>query len=141
MSEPLLMISLQSLRLFVVARFVREVLGERDWIPIPGTRHEMPGVIGWGRRAVAMLDLARMGADLRPLQVGEKRARMLLLQVSDSNLAIPADSVSSILDVDSADIRPRALTDFPLCPREVHWSGEVFPLFDPNLLVEQARPQ
>jgi len=93
MSEPLLMISVQSLKLFVVARIVREVLGEKDWIPIPGTRQELPGVIGWGRRAVAMLDLARMVADLRPLQVGETRARMLLLQLSDSNLAIPADSV------------------------------------------------
>jgi len=141
MSEPLLMISVQSLKLFVVARIVREVLGEKDWIPIPGTRQELPGVIGWGRRAVAMLDLARMVADLRPLQVGETRARMLLLQLSDSNLAIPADSVSSILDIDTADIRPRALTDIPLCPREVHLSGDVFPLFDPALLLEQARTQ
>jgi len=138
MSEPLILITVQSLKLLVAARYVREVLGERDWIPIPGTRPEIPGVIGWGRRAVAMLDLARVVPDLQPIRVGEKRPRLLLLQVADNHLAIPADSVSSIIDVERTDIGARTLSSFPLCRSEVHLDAQVLPLFEPMLLLEQA---
>lgn len=138
MSEPYLVICVQSLKLLIVARLVREVLGEIDWVAIPGTRHELPGVIGWGRRAVALLDLARLAPGMRPLRAGEKRDRTLLLQVAESFLAIPADSVSSIIDIDAASIRPRTLTDFPLCRGEVHLDGDLLPLFDPAMLLESA---
>ena len=138
MSEPLILITIQSLKLLVAARYVREVLGEREWIPIPGTRQEIPGVVGWGRRAVAMLDLARVVPEALAIKIGEKRPRMLMLQVADSHLAVPADSVSSIVDVADMDIRPRALSSFPLCRSEVHLNGQVLPLFDPMLLLEQT---
>jgi chemotaxis signal transduction protein len=135
MIESLLMITIQSQRLLVVARTVREVLGEKPWIPVPGARHEIPGVVGWGRRAVALLDLARVFPELRPLLPGEKRPRMLLLEVADSHLAVPADIVSAVMDVDATSIRPRALTDFPLCQSEVLLDGDVLPLLDPQMLL------
>jgi len=139
MSEQLVMITVQSEKLLVVARSVREVLGEKTWIPIPGTRPEMPGVVGWGRRAVALLDLARVFSNLSPLQPGTVRARTLLLQVDESSLAMPADTVSSVMDVAVTHIRPRALIDFPLCRSEVHLNGDVLPLFDPTLLLTEGR--
>ena len=137
MSEPLLMISVQSQRLLIVARLVREVLGERTWVPLPGTRHELPGVVGWGRRAVAMLDLARVLPNLRPLSPSERRSRTLLLEVEGSHLAVPADGVSAIFDIEASAIHPRSLITFPLCRSEVHVDGEVLPLFDPSLLLNQ----
>ena len=132
------MITVQSLRLLLLARCVREVLGTKEWFPIPGARQEIPGVIGWGHRAVAMLDLARLVPDLRPLQVGEQRSRLLVLQVGESRLAVPADSVSSIIDIDTDTIHPRSVTAFPYSPSEVRIGDEVLPLFEPALILESA---
>ena len=138
MVEPHLMITVQSLRLLLLARCVREVLGTKEWFPIPGARQEIPGVVGWGHRAVAMLDLARLAPDLRPLQVGEQRSRLLILQVGESRLAVPADSVSSIIDIDTDAIHPRSVTAFPLSRSEVRIGDEVLPLFEPALILEGA---
>ena len=138
LNDPLLMIGVQSQKLFVIARTVLEVHGEKSWIPIPGTRQELPGVVGWGRRAVALLDLARVFPGLRALATGERRQRTLLLQVGESNLAVPADSVSSVLDIDTSAVRRRALTEFPLCRNEVHLEGAVLPLLDPTMLFALA---
>lgn len=136
MFESLLMISVQSQNFFVHARMVQEILGERVWIPIPGACKEIPGVVQWNRRAVAMLDLGRVVADLRPLEPGESRPRMLMLRVNESNLALPTDAVSAILDVDAANIRPRTVSDFSLSRNEVLLNEEVIPLLERKPLTE-----
>jgi chemotaxis protein histidine kinase CheA len=75
---------------------------------------------------------------LRPFQVGEQRSRLLLLQVGESRLAVPADSVSSIIDIDTDTIHPRSVTAFPLSRSEVRIGDEVLPLFEPALILESA---
>jgi chemotaxis signal transduction protein len=141
MIESLLMISVQSQNLFVHARMVQEILGEKAWIPIPGACKEIPGVVQWNRRAVAMLDLGRVVADLRPLQPGEKRPRTLMLRIGESNLALPTDAVSAILEVDATNIRPRAVSDFLLCRSEVLLNDEVTPLLEPAMLLHREGAQ
>ena len=76
------------------AHDVREILGERVWVAIPGTQAVMPGVTAWRGRAIAVLDLAAVIDGLTPLggvatQGGEgKRSRTLVAQVGDNTVAI-----------------------------------------------------
>ncbi|GEM_PF-6064800 len=119
------------------AERVREVLGARDWIALPGARAELPGVVLWGGRAVPVLDLARLQSGLRPLAPGEVRARSLLVETRAGFLAVPADRVSEVYRVHEDAIRAREIRDFDLAREEVVSEDDVIPLFEPELLLER----
>ena len=131
----LVTIGVQSLDLVMRADSVREVLGERAWIPIPGTRDEIPGVVVWGGRAVSLLDLARFQQGLTRLRSAETRARMVIAVDSGCTLAIPADRVSEVWKTHDDNLRPRQLHDFELARLEVATDDTVLPLFEPDLLL------
>ena len=73
-------VGVQGLQIAIRAKFVREVLGPRAWIALPGTRDEVPGVVVWGGRAIALLDVAQFQPGLRRLAPGEIRPRTLLVE-------------------------------------------------------------
>jgi chemotaxis signal transduction protein len=136
MSQPVLIVRVQSLQVAIGAAAVKEIVGARSWVPVPGARPELPGVLAWGGRAVAVLDLARVAAGLTPLSPTEQRQRSLLVQVRDSMLAIPVDWVSELRELDDKDIRSRRVHDFPLARAEADLGDAVVPLLDPLLLLD-----
>ena len=70
------------------AEIIREILGAQPWLPIPGARAEMPGVIAWRGRAIPVVDLAAPFGVER-LGAGEARPRTLIAGVADSIVAVP----------------------------------------------------
>ena len=131
----LVSISVQSLDVVMRAEIVREVLGARPWIPLPGARNEVPGVVVWGGRAVSLVDLARFYQGLARLEDGEARARMLIATDAGCTLAVPADRVSEVWKTHDDNLRSRHLSDFELAQFEVAGSDGVLPLFEPRLLL------
>ena len=138
MGEAFLIVGVQGLELAVRASIVREIVGKRAWVPVPGARHELPGIITWGGRAVAILDLARLAPRLHPLAPSENRARVLILEVGDSVLAVAVDSVSELRTIEDHCVAPRRVHDFPLARHEVDLGEAVVPLLDPLLLLERT---
>lgn len=131
----LLTVGVQSLDVAVRADLVREVAGARQWVPLPGARGEVPGVVVWAGRAVAVIDLARFQPGLAPLAEGEARPRLVIVACGGSTLALPADRVSEVWKVHDDKVAPRHVSDFPLAGAEIVFEDRVLPLFDPDLLL------
>jgi chemotaxis signal transduction protein len=112
------------------AGHVREVLGERGWIPIPSGVPQIPGVIAWQGRAIALFDLGATGGVLVPLRPGQKRPRTLVVHVSDSTLGLPVDGVMEVEEVDESRVQPSHVTRLANCTTEVELRGIPMPLLN-----------
>src|SRR5512145_1819312 len=130
-------VGVQGLDVAVRAELVREVLGAREWIVLPGARDEVPGVIVWASRAVSVLDLARFQPGLRRLGPGEIRPRTLLVETLAGALALPADRISEVFRVHEDNVKEREIHGFQLARLEVLSGDRVLPLFEPELLLER----
>src|SRR5690606_20568648 len=125
----------QTLDVALRASDVVEVLGDRDWIPIPGARRETPGVVIWSGRAIAVLDLSRFGRGLDVLRPNERRARVLVVTSEGGHVAIPVDRIGDIVRTHDDNVRPRQLHDFELSRDEILLGDTVLPLFESELLL------
>src|SRR6478752_7597471 len=87
------------------AEIIREILETQVWLPIPGARAEMPGVIAWRGRAIPVVDLAApFGSEA--MTTGETRARTLIAAVAGSIVAVPVDAAREVHTVAEAALRP-----------------------------------
>jgi len=120
---------------FVVpAAAVQEILGEQRWVPIIGAPVEMPGVIAWRGRAVAVLDLGPLSGSAA-MNVGESRRRTVIVNVEDATLALPVEGVREVQEVADDAVRPAHLTRLRHSTMEVELDGVPMPLIDlPDLL-------
>ncbi len=134
-------IGVQSLDVALRAELVREVLGARRWIQLPGVRPEIPGIVIWSGRAVAVLDLARFHPALQPLGPSDTRHRLVIVTCASSALAVPADRVSEVWKTHQDNLRPRQLSDFELSHSEVVTDDLVLPLFEPALLLKRLEAE
>jgi chemotaxis signal transduction protein len=131
----LVSVGIQSLDVVMRAEVVREVLGTRPWVPLPGARSEVPGVVIWGGRAVSLIDLARFHQGLVQLTNGQSRPRLLIATDAGFTLAVPADRVSEVWKTHDDNLKPRQLSEFELARFEVATEDGVLPLFEPELLL------
>jgi len=120
---------------FVVrADAVQEILGEQRWVPIIGAPVEMPGVIAWRGRAVAVLDLGPLSGSAA-MSVNESRLRTVIVNVEDATLALPVEGVREVQEVADDAVRPAQLTRLRHSTMEVELDGVPMPLIDlPDLL-------
>jgi chemotaxis signal transduction protein len=135
LGTDLVSVSVQSLSVALRASSIIEVLGRRPWVPVPGSRPELPGVVMWAGRAVALLDLPRLQPGLTPLEPEERRARLLIVASRGGHLAVPVDRISEVWRTHDDNLKPRHLIDFELCRSEVQNGDAVLPLFEPELLL------
>src|SRR5690242_15810107 len=68
-------IQVDGLWLALPAHAVQEILGQRPWIPITGAPSELPGVLAWRGRAIAVFDVGRVIDGAAPLPADESRHR------------------------------------------------------------------
>jgi chemotaxis signal transduction protein len=94
------------------AEIVREILGAELWLPIPGARAEMPGIIAWRGRAVPIVDLAAPFG-LPQLETGESRARTLIANVAESVVAVPVDAAREVHTFSAGELGPCNVTSLP----------------------------
>jgi chemotaxis signal transduction protein len=111
------------------AEIVREILGAEVWLPIPGARAEMPGVIAWRGRAIPVVDLAAPFGFER-LNTGEIRARTLIASVADSIVAVPVDAAREVHSFTSAELKPVSVTTLPYAAAEAELFERVLAVLD-----------
>ncbi|MDB4969328.1 MAG: chemotaxis protein CheW [Myxococcales bacterium] len=125
---------------FVVrASAVQEILGELRWVPIVGAPPEMPGVIAWRGRAVAVLDLGPLSGSAA-MTSGESRRRTVIVNIADATLALPVEGVREVQEVPDDAVRPAHLTRLRHSTMEVHLDGVPMPLIDLEDLLRVLAP-
>lgn len=116
------------------AEIIREILGAEVWLPIPGARAEMPGVIAWRGRAVPVVDLAAPFG-LAHLASGEVRSRTLIASIADSIVALPVDAAREVHTFAAADLRPCTVTNLPYAASEAELFERVLTVIDLHQFV------
>lgn len=111
------------------ADIVREILGQEPWLPIPGARAEMPGVIAWRGRAIPVVDLAAPFGCER-LSNGETRSRTLIASVAESIVAVPVDAAREVHAFSPADLRPVNVSQLPYAVAETELFERVLAVID-----------
>src|SRR5262252_6995799 len=106
----LLPLQIQSICVAIDARHVQEILGERPWVLLPGARSELPGVVSWRGRAVALFDFAAVTEGLARLDENAPRPRTVIVTVRSSALAIPVDAVREVREVPNDAPTPPKVT-------------------------------
>lgn len=122
------------------AQAVQEILGRRPWVPISGAAPELPGVLAWRGRAVAVLDLGRLVERGTPIAVGEGRHRTLVVQHDDCTLALPVDGVREVQEVPDERVRPAQATRQRFADREIDVDGTPLPLLDLGAILAALAP-
>jgi len=118
------------------AEIIREILGSQAWLPIPGARAEMPGVIAWRGRAVPVVDLAAPFGSER-LVGGETRARTLIAAAAGCIVAVPVDAAREVHTVGEAELRPINLTHLPYAAAEMELFDRIVAVIDLPRFVEE----
>jgi purine-binding chemotaxis protein CheW len=113
----------------------REVLGRSPWMRIPGAPPQLPGVLSWRGRAIAVLDL---GLLLRaaPLGAAEAGERTVIFEIDGCTLGVFADAVREVALVPEDQLSPAHATAGPFCTAEVELNGTRVAVLDlPSILV------
>jgi len=111
------------------AEIIREILGAEVWLPIPGARAEMPGVIAWRGRAIPVVDLAAPFGFER-LGTMESRPRTLIATVAESIVAVPVDAAREVHAFSTSDLRPCSITNLPYTVAEAELFQRVLAVVD-----------
>lgn len=118
------------------AEIIREVLGAEVWLPIPGARAEMPGVIAWRGRAIPVVDLAAPFGFPR-LSMGETRPRTLIAAVAESIVAVPVDAAREVHAFTAEDLKPVTVTSLPYAISEAELFERILAVIDlPRFVAE-----
>lgn len=118
------------------AEIIREILGAEEWLPIPGARAEMPGVIAWRGRAIPVVDLAAPFGFER-LSTGEGRARTLIAAVADSIVAVPVDAAREVHAFGASELKPCSVTHLPYATAEAELFQRVLAVIDLHRFVHE----
>lgn len=118
------------------AEIVREILGEEAWLPIPGARAEMPGVIAWRGRAIPVVDFAAPFG-LERLGAGAGRARTLIASVAESIVAVPVDAAREVHAFSPSELKPVSISSLPYALAEAELFERVLPLVDLPRFVDE----
>jgi len=116
---------------------VQEVLGARPWVPVPHSSSQIPGVLAWRGRAIAVFDLCTLLEGGSPLQPGVLRPRTVIVESRACALAMPVDMVHEVGEVDHAQIRPSHGTKMRHSSGEVEIFGSLAPILDVDQLIAE----
>lgn len=118
------------------AEIIREILGAEPWLPIPGARAEMPGVIAWRGRAIPVVDLAAPFGFER-LSSGKARPRTLIAEVADSIVAVPVEAAREVHAFTTNELGPCELTHLPYASAEAQLGERVLAVIDLPRFVQE----
>jgi chemotaxis signal transduction protein len=116
---------------------VQEVLGARPWVPVPHSSSQIPGVLAWRGRAIAVFDLCTLLEDGSQLQPGVLRPRTVVVESRSCALAMPVDIVHEVAELDHAQIRPSHGTRMRHGSGEAEIFGSLAPILDVDKLIAE----
>ena len=118
------------------ATYVHEILGARSWVPIPHASPNVPGVLAWRGRAIAVLDLARLVESGEPLRPGVERPRNLIVGARGCTLAVPVDAVHEVRELEGPEVRQSHVTRLRHSTTEIELFGGVAAVIDVASVVD-----
>jgi chemotaxis signal transduction protein len=122
--------------LVVDAGCVHEILGARSWVPIPHASRNVPGVLAWRGRAIALVDLARLVEGGEALRPGVERPRTLVVEARGCTLAMPVDAVHEVQELDPSKVRQSHVTRVRHSTTEIDLFGAVAAVVDVSSMIE-----
>ncbi len=120
----------------LVAEVVREILGPRPWVPIPGSTPNVPGVLSWRGVALPLVDLGALmglGESVRP---GVVHRRVVVVEAGGHTLALPVDAVREVMHVEEAAVGPPHATAARFAGAEVEIDRTPMPVLDLSAVVQ-----
>jgi chemotaxis signal transduction protein len=135
MPLTVLPVQLSQVWLAIEAASVQEILGRRQWTPIPGAPSRLPGILGWRGRAVGVLDLAScLGRGA--LEPGAPLERTLVVQIGTSSVAIPVEAVREVHELSDDKVRGLTAGQQAYATSQVELDGVPVPVVDlPGLVA------
>lgn len=140
MSTSVVPLSVHGVWLALPAPSLVEILGRCTWVPVAGAPAELPGVIAWRGRAIALLDLGRLMTGAEGLQPGESRRRTVVVVQDGCTVALPVDEVREVLELAEDRVHPASATRQRFADREVEIDGVPVPLLDPAAIIASFAP-
>ncbi len=115
---------------------IQEVLGQRPWVRIPGAPANLPGVLAWRGRAIAVLDLGAVLGVADPAVPGTAKPRAVVIQVGGSTFAILVDAAREVYEIARELVRSPHATTHRFARGEIEVLGTPMPIVDlPALLA------
>ena len=120
----------------VETAYVQEILGAQSWVPIPHASPNVPGVLAWRGRAIAVYDLARLVGSGEPLRPGVKRPRNLVVEARECTLAMPIDAVHEVRELEGPQVLASHVTRLRHSTTEIELFGTMAAVVEVSSLVE-----
>jgi chemotaxis signal transduction protein len=133
-------IQVDGLWLALPANAVQEILGKRPWISIAGAPPELPGVLAWRGRAIAVFDVGRVVDGAEPMSADETRDRIVVVQHNACTMALPVDAVREVQDVPEDGVHAAQQTRQRFSEHEIDLNGTPVPLIDIDALIQSIAP-
>jgi chemotaxis signal transduction protein len=133
----LLPFRIETVWLAIDATHVAQILGQREWLPVPSAPALWPGVLAWHGRAVAVFDLGQV---LRhpALSPGQSRRRTLICSAQGNWLAIMVDEIREAQVVAETLCRPSQVSQHRYASHEYEADDLILPIVDPVAIVREA---
>lgn len=136
--RALVPVRLGSTWVLLETEIIQEILGAETWLPIPGARAEMPGVIAWRGRAIPIIDLAAPFG-IERLSPGESRPRTLIAVVDGSVVAIPVDTAREVHAFSPSELKPCNVTSLAYAVAEAELFERVLAVIDLQRFVQEIQ--
>lgn len=133
----LLPFRMETVWLAIDATHVAQILGQREWIPVPSSPALWPGVLAWHGRAVAVFDLGQV-LKLPALLPGQSRRRTLICSALGNWLAIIVDEIREAQVVAETLCRPCQISRQRYASQEYESEDLILPILDPVAIVREA---
>ena len=137
-NHALLPVEIRGRWLVLEALSVQEILGQRAWVPVPGAPQNVPGVLAWRGRAIAVLDLGAITTVAEPLTPGEQRPRAVVAAAGTTTVAILVDAAREVREVGADRLHPPHATRPRFTLSEVEIDGIPMPIIDLGGLLESV---
>jgi chemotaxis signal transduction protein len=138
MHRQLIPVLMKQVWMALDAGHVQEVLSSRAWLPIPGANSEVPGVLSWRGRAIAVVDLGLLAGVAEPLAPGETRERTLVIQHGPYTMAVMVDGVREVADVHEEALRPIHAARQRFAQHEIDLNGAPMAVLDVPSVVSSV---
>jgi len=132
-ARPILPLQLGEIWIAIDAGIVLELLGAKTWMRVPGASPQLPGILSWRSRAIAVLDLretlALGGTPTNP------PPRTVVAQVDDCTFAFFVDVAREARVVDPEQLRAPHVVTGRFVTHELALDGRVMPIVDVAAMI------
>lgn len=112
---------------------VVEVLGTRTWMRVPGSPRQLPGILAWRSRAIAVLDLRDvLGV---PGSANTPPPRTVIARADDCTFAFFVDVAREARTVDASAVTTPHAVGGRFVTHELALDGRVMPIVDVAAMI------